>query len=323
MNQTCGQLLTESFCKLKVLKLYRKDDRSTAFPWLIVQRLYNLKELHIRDFFDKEICACGPVDMEQQYSGSLECLMQLYLSKMPKLMHLSNENSQKGRAFQNLEILGVSDCGRLKNLMPSSVSFRNLNSLEVSRCHGLMSLLTSSVVKSLVKLTSMEIYECKRMEEIVTKEEGSEAGDQICFNQLKDLWLIGLPTLRSFHLGNHTIKFPSLVNVYVNRCPELKIFSNGVLSMPKLKDVTLRENYNTKSWSVPRQQLLEQDFNTIIKRFWEENFDTCVGQLFTEKVCSHAIVFFFFLIFFWVNILVSCIVSPYTSEKITNTNQGN
>jgi hypothetical protein len=129
MNQTCGRLLTESFCKLKVLKLYCKDDRSTAFPWLIVQRLYNLKELYICDFFDEEICACGPVDMERQYSGSLERLMELHLSKMPKLMHLWNENSQKGRAFQNLEILSVSDCGRLKNLMPSSVSFRNLNSL--------------------------------------------------------------------------------------------------------------------------------------------------------------------------------------------------
>jgi hypothetical protein len=296
VNQTCGRLLTESFCKLKVLKLYCKDDRSTAFPWLIVQRLYNLKELHIRDFFDEEICACGPIDMERQYSGSLERLMKLYLSKMPKLMHLSNENSQKGRAFQNLEILIVSDCGRLKNLMPSSVSFRNLNRLEVWSCHGLISLLTSSVVKSLVKLTSMSIYECKRMEEIVTKEEGGEAGDEICFNQLKNLSLVGLPTLRSFHLGNHTIKFPSLVDVYVSRCPELKIFSNGVLSMPKLKEVSLWGNYNRKRWPVLRQQLQEQDFNTIIKRFWEEDFDTSVGQLFTEKVCSHAIDFFFFFL---------------------------
>ena len=112
MNQTYGRLLTESFCKLKVLKLYRKNDRSTAFPWLIVQRLYNLKELYVCDFFDEEICACGPVDMERQYSGLLERLMELHLYKMPKLMHLSNENSQKGRAFQNLETLRVSDCSR-------------------------------------------------------------------------------------------------------------------------------------------------------------------------------------------------------------------
>jgi hypothetical protein len=74
--------------------------------------------------------------------------------------------------------------------------------------------------------------------------------------------------------------------------------------MPKLKHVTLTENYNTKSWSVPRQQLQEQDFNTIIKRFWEENFDTCVGQLFTEKVCSHAVFVFFFIFFIFFYFLV-------------------
>ena len=108
------------------------------------------------------------------------------------------------------------------------------------------------------------------MREIVTNEGEGEAGDEICFNQLEDLYLRDLPSLRSFQLGNRTIKVPSLESLYVIGCPEMKIFSNGVLSMPKLKKVNER-------WP-------EEDVNSAIKRFWEENYDSCVQQLFAEKV---------------------------------------
>ena len=119
------------------------------------------------------------------------------------------------------------------------------------------------------------------MREIVTNEGEGEAGDEICFNQLNHLFLGDLPSLRSFGLGNRTIKFPSLVNLCVSGCPEMKIFSNGVLSMPKLKDVGLDEN----KWRPKRRELLpEEDVNSAIKRFWEENYDPCLQQLFTEKV---------------------------------------
>ena len=196
---------------------------------------------------------------------------------MPKLMLLWKENSEQGRAFQNLGILRLSECGRLKNLVPSSMHFRNLNILSVSKCHGLISLATSSTVKSLVQLKRLNIYECKRMREIVTNEGEGEAGDEICFNQLEELYLHDLPSLRSFGLGNRTIKFPSLVNLYVIGCPEMKIFSNGVLSMPKLKKVN--------KWRPEEIELSpEEDVNSAIKRFWEENYDPCVQQPFTEKV---------------------------------------
>ena len=119
------------------------------------------------------------------------------------------------------------------------------------------------------------------MREIVTNEGEGEAGDEICFNQLKDLYLGCLPSLRSFHLGNRTIKFPSLEDLTVTGCPEMKIFSNGFLSMPKLKKIGLDEN----EWRPKQRELLpEEDVNSAIKRFWEENYDPCVQQLFTEKV---------------------------------------
>ena len=283
INQTYDRLKAQLSCKLKVLGLYSKD-RSTAFPWVFVQGLYNLKELEISNFFLEEICPCGIVDNEGQYAEMFERLTTLHLSKMPKLMHLWKENSQQGRGIQNLESLHVSHCGRLKNLVPSSMCFRNLYTLEVSECQGLISLATSSTVKSLVQLKKLRLRGCKRMREIVTNEGEGEAGDDICFNQLNSLSLYDLPTLGSFfHLGNRTIKFPSLEYLFVARCPELKIFSKGVLSMQKLSHVGLDGNY----WSAHQTGMLPviEDVNTFIKRCWEKNNDPCLRQLFTQKVC--------------------------------------
>ena len=282
INQTYDRLKAQFSCKLKVLVLYGKD-RSTAFPWVFVQGLYNLKELDISNFFLEEICPCGIVDNEGQYAEMFERLTTLHLSKMPKLMHLWMENSQQGRSIQNLESLYVSECGRLKILVPTSMYFQNLNTLEVSKCHGLISLATSSTVKSLVQLKVLIISDCKRMREIVTNEGEGEAGDEICFNQLNYLSLYDLPTLGSFfHLGNHTMKLPSLQTLYVTKCPELKIFSNGVLSMPKLYRVGLDGNY----WRAYQTgQFPVEDVNTFIKRCWEKNNDPCLRQLFTQKVC--------------------------------------
>ena len=281
INQTYNRLKAQFSCQLKVLGLYSKD-RSTAFPWVFVQGLYNLKELQISNFFLEEICPCGIVDNEGQYVEMFERLTTLHLSKMPKLKHLWKENSQQGRGIQNLESLHVSYCSRLKKLVPSSMCFRNLYTLIVSECHGLISLATSSTVKSLVQLKELGLYGCKRMREIVTNEGEGEAGDEICFNQLKYLPLYDLPTLGSFfHLGNRTIKFPSLGSLYVVRCPELKIFSDGVLSMQKLMNVYL-EDY----WLGYQGSLFPvEDVNTFIKRRWEKNNDPCLRQLFSQKVC--------------------------------------
>ena len=277
-NQTNGRLYGEFFCKLEVLRLCGKDDKLMVVPSVFVEGLCYLKYLSVSNLFFEEIFH---VTNKGQYAGTFKRLTKLNLSKMPKLMHLWKENSQQGRAFQNLEILHVSQCSRLKNLVPSSMYFQNLNTLRVSKCHGLINLATFSTVKSFVQLKELTLYECKRMREIITNEGEGEAGDEICFNQLKYLSLLDLPSLRSFHLGNCIIKFPSLENLTVTGCPELKIFSNGVLSMPKLKEVGLGENY----WlAVRREVSWEEGVNIAIKRYWEENYDPCVRQLFTEKV---------------------------------------
>jgi hypothetical protein len=158
-------------------------------------------------FRHQEICPYGLFDKEGHIH---EGLRELDLSEMDYLLHLWNENSQPGSTFQNLEILEVSKCGRLKNLVPSSISFQNLHFLKVSECHGLSCLVTSSTAKSLVQLRTMVITDCKTMKKIVTDDGGDEVGDEICFSQLVDLYIHCLPSLKGFNLSNRTIRFPLL-----------------------------------------------------------------------------------------------------------------
>ena len=164
----------------------------------------------------------------------------------------------------------VSKCGRLKNLLPSSVSLRNLRNLRVSECHGSSCLVTSSIAKSLVQLREMIIAECKRLTEIVTDEGGDEAGDEISFSQLKYFELEYLPSLKGFNMSNHTIRVTLLGQVTVTE------FSNGVVRTPKLKEVQLAEKYKKYGQryyeSIIGKLLQDGDLNTNIKRFWEENF---------------------------------------------------
>lgn len=180
---------------------------------------------------------CRHVSEEEEHPGTLEHLTRLKLCKMPRLKHIWKENSQPSRSFK-LQKLEISECDGLETFVPSSISFQNLRKLKVSKCQGLISLLTSTTAKSLLCLKKMEIFECKKMTDIVSNE-GSEAGDEITFNQLKSLVLRSLRSLTSFNSGNCKIIFPSLEKLTVIQCPQLENFSNGVISAPMLKGVKL------------------------------------------------------------------------------------
>ena len=282
MDCDYAEPLAQFFRKQHVCELFKYRGFSSA----LAQGLCNLKKLHVVSHFKD-----WPYGL---FNQDRQDLRELDLSEMDYLLHLWNENSQPGSTFQNLEYLKASKCGRLKNLVPSSISFQNLDSLEVCECHGLSCLVTPSVAKSLVRLWKLVITECNKMTEIVSDDGGDEAGDEISFSQLKTLMLHSLPNLKGFNLSNRTIRFPLLEEVIVTRCPELKMLSNGVLNTPKLKKVILAEDNKKYPWSyyqpINGKELWEGDLNSTIKRFWEDEFDTRIQQLFTEKVCSHTFI---------------------------------
>lgn len=200
---------------------------------------------------------------QEKHVGILAQLRVLKLGRHPKLTHLWNENAKSCPIFHNLEILGVWECGILKMLVPSSVSFQNLSELEILKCHGLISLVTSSTAKSLVQLKKMSVSECETITEIVRGDgDGDEGNDQviITFSKLTSLKLDCLPQLSKFCSGGYSLEFPSLEEVIVSQCQEMKIFSDGVFSTPKLKRVqTTKEDEG--HW--------KDDLNTTIHWLWE------------------------------------------------------
>ena len=151
----------------------------------------------------------------------------------------------------------------------------------VENCPKLISLLTPSTV---VQLRKIKIENCERMTEIVANQ-GSEAevGDEIAFANLIYLGLKNLPSLTAFHLGNRTIKFPSLDQVMVENCPKLKIFYSGVLSTPKLTWVWIEGNLRVK-----KEGDGDGDLNATIKEYWEAKLEIC-DQKFAEKVSYQVI----------------------------------
>ncbi|EOY20448.1 Uncharacterized protein TCM_046047 [Theobroma cacao] len=66
----------------------------------------------------------------------------------------------------------------------------------------------------------------------------------------------------SFCLGDHNFNFPALQKVMVRQCPQLKIFCQGDLSTPKLKQVQLTEDAREGRW--------EGDLKTTVKQLFEE-----------------------------------------------------
>lgn len=81
--------------------------------------------------------------------------------------------------------------------------------------------------------------------EIMAADEADEAKDyEIIFRELKGLHLFHLGSLTTFCPANYTLKFPSLEEVTVIRCPKMNSFSGGKLIAPKLQGDPRWPSYN-------------------------------------------------------------------------------
>ncbi|KAF2294478.1 hypothetical protein GH714_011753 [Hevea brasiliensis] len=242
---------------------------STLLPSYFFQSLPDLEKLVLSDASFEEIIFHEEIISKETRAGLVK-LKELKLSKLPRLKHLMD--AKLLTVFQYLETLEVLECGRLEILVPSSVSFQNLKTLEVSNCHGLVNLISSSTARSLERLRKMKIEECGLIQEIIVTEADKDEEEKICFGQLKCLELQHLPSLSSFCSGNSTFSFPSLEEVIIIECPNMKIFAQEVLSTPKLWRVQTGEPKYTR----------ERKKKYICEWEWEGSLNKTIQSLFKE-----------------------------------------
>ncbi|KAH9688168.1 Importin subunit alpha-2 [Citrus sinensis] len=166
--------------------------------------------------------------------------MKVFIRDANKYCDLKHILKQESSITNNLVILRVSSCQHLINLVPSWTTFQNLTTLGVSGCGRLRNVLTSSIAKTLVRLREMTIQSCVMITEIIVADDNVAAKDEVvAFSKLKELKLLYLESLTSFCSSNCALKFPSLEILLVHECPNMKIFSEGELSTPKLHKVQL------------------------------------------------------------------------------------
>ncbi|KAJ6694539.1 hypothetical protein OIU85_005242 [Salix viminalis] len=239
-----GQFSADLFHKVRVLGLQCFDGASAEFPLGILNIFHNLEKLVVNGGCFKELFPCQLVDEEEHTLARIRCLE---LWRLPDLEKIWNQDLRVDQLLQNLETLKVSYCDSLINLAPSASSFGNLTALEVEDCKALKYLVTSSTARSLVQLSVMSIKKCEMVTEIVASN-GDEAGNEIIFRKLQSLKLDCLASLTSFCSVDFTFRFPCLTEVIVTNCPEMKTFSLGILSTPKLRKVWLSEEKDKGHW---------------------------------------------------------------------------
>ncbi|XVF06201.1 hypothetical protein REPUB_Repub06bG0027000 [Reevesia pubescens] len=241
-----GQLTANQyFPRLNVLKLIRLPKESTILSSCFLS-FSKIPKLIVSDAPSSEIFHWEGFAGEKKHAWTLDQISELSLSKLPELTHLWMERFQHRLLFRNLKTLKILGCGRLRNLVPSSVAFENLTTLEVSKCHGFINLITPSTARSMVQITIMSITDCKLIEEIIACE-GDELMNGIAFPKLKYLELQHLPSLTSFYTGNSTFHLPSSVELIVRECPKLENFSKGESRAEMLERIHLtEENSRTK-----------------------------------------------------------------------------
>ncbi|XP_031270804.1 uncharacterized protein LOC116129197 [Pistacia vera] len=234
-----------------------KGDKATNILLDILQRSIHIENLILSGSLCKEIFSCGEKD---KHAGILMQIKSLKLSQLSKLKCMWKQDSKLDFVLQNLGVLKVTDCDSLISLLPSHASFTNLTVLRVDRCWGLINLFVPSTVKSLVQLMEMKIEYCKLITEIISNEDDEDlrVEDEIVFNKLKLLSLKDLESLTCFCFGRYNFEFPVLKELIVNECPNMKTFSETVVSVPSLRKVKFIQDDNEEGcW--------KGDLNTTIK----------------------------------------------------------
>ena len=172
--------------------------------------------------------------LELDYANSLEVVFD---PEGPKVDHIYQESA----IFARLKTLRVRNSDKLtyvwKNVPRGIQGFQNLTSIEVRECHLLRYLFPTSIAKLLVELQSIDIYDCRAIENIVQREGEEEATDIILFPRVSSLKLGMLPNIMSFCIKAYSFEWSSIKEIYLRDCPKLKTIGSEIQSPRKSKEI--------------------------------------------------------------------------------------
>ena len=162
----------ELFNNLRSLQISRCSFPMSGIKWNLLLKLANLESLtiercqHVQEVFDLRGLKSGG-----NIGEVLPRLTEIELRDLPSLMCVCNENAKGILMLQNLTLLEVHACDNLRFLFPSSVA------------------------KALSRIRSIEVRQCKMMEEIILEEEGEE---EVTCPALKWLLIVRCPKMKAF-----------------------------------------------------------------------------------------------------------------------------
>ncbi|KAL2337373.1 hypothetical protein Fmac_011819 [Flemingia macrophylla] len=246
----------EGLGKLEELSLYLGADKNEK-PVLHIERLQKapyLMEMSINCDRPDIFLAANP-KIGDEMLGQLK-ILTLCVSNLQSIK--SEDSSWLNTICENLQELNVEGCPHLTTLVTSTLSFSCLKKVFISNCPELKYLFTSLAARMLKTLEEITVENCESVKEIVAKESDLTA-EAIKFERLNTIALYSLPSLICFYSGPDALQLSSLITVHIRRCPNFKIFSQGLIYAESFHGIQMSSD--------PRQNqdlLFHQDLNTTL-----------------------------------------------------------
>lgn len=197
-----GELIADSFSKLKRLSISNAEDLVKLFPSnYVLSKFKNVETLSIVDCNTLEDIFGLEAMRNATHLKVVSKLKMLEIKNLENLKHIWNKDAIEALSFPNLETVNVSLCPNLKSIFPASVA-RGLSQL------------------GLIRITDCGV------EDIVSKEEAKELTAYFYFPLLTHIILWRLPHLQSFYPERHTAEFPKLKCLRVCGCDKMEMFSS-------------------------------------------------------------------------------------------------
>jgi len=193
-----------SFSCLQKLEVDAACKRDILIPSDVLPYLKNLKELNVHS--SDAVQVIFDIDESELKTKGLVCRL--------KKITLNN--------LSNLKCVWKEKLGGI-------VSFPNLQEVVVIDCGSLVTLFSSSLARNLEKLKRLEIHLCKKLVEIVGKEDAMENERTVIFvfPCLSILILWRMTLLSCFYPEKHNLECPLLDKLHVGYCPKLKLFTSN------------------------------------------------------------------------------------------------